>query len=294
MTITSVRAVGSRAAGVHLALLRAIAKSGHVRRGATLIRPFFPKSDRAEVTFSDGGSLTIGLNDAHWSRVPAGLPYEPAVERVLSAALSLPDTYLLDCGANIGYWASRFAPSTQVVAIEANPDVFTVLSEHAQRNGFTTLHAAIWSEPGRSIEFTWDPNEHEAGAMSAVAEAAGTRKATVTTTTLDTIHAQHGAGRIGVVKLDVEGVEREAIDGGTSVLDSGLLVYEDHGRDRAHETTAAVLERGFDVRWPHDDGTYERITDVNRLDTLKVKPRSGYNLIAFRPDSGWAGTFGVS
>ncbi len=291
MTVTSVRAVGSRAAGVHLALLRVIAKSGHVRRGASMIRPFFPKSDRAEVAFLDGGSLTIDLADAHWSRVPAGLDYEPAVERALSTALSSPNTYLVDCGANIGYWSSRFASSTHVVAIEPNPDVFSVLSQHATRNGFTSVHAAIWSEPGLTVDFTWNPDEHEAGAMTAAAETAGTRKAPVTTTTLDAVHAEHGDGRIGVVKLDVEGVEREAIDGGISILSSGLLVYEDHGRDFKHETTASVLERGFVVRWPHDDGSYEPIADIDRLDGLKVKRRSGYNLVAYRPDSEWGAAF---
>lgn len=235
--------------------------------------------------------MTIDLADAHWSRVPAGLAYEPAVERVLATALSLPGTYLVDCGANIGYWSSRFASSTHVVAIEANPDVFAVLSEHAARNGFTTMHAAIWSEPGLTVDFTWDPDEHEAGAMTAAAGNTGTRRASVTTTTLDAIHAEHGDGRIGVVKLDVEGVESEAIDGGSSVLASGLLVYEDHGRDRTHETTASVLNRGFDVRWPHGDGTYEPITDTSRLDGLKVKRRSGYNLVAFRPGSTWSEAF---
>ncbi len=291
MTVTSVKAVGSRAAGVHLALLRVIAKTGHVRRGASLIRPFFPKSDRAEVALSSGGSLTINLADAHWSRVPAGLDYEPAVERVLSAALSLPNTYLVDCGANIGYWSSRFASSTHVVAIEPNPDVFRVLSEHAERNGFTTVHAAIWNQSGLTVDFTWDPDEHEAGAMTAAAETVGIRKVPVTTTTLDTLHAEHSDGRIGVVKLDVEGVELEAIDGGTSLLASGLLVYEDHGRDLKHETTASILDRGFDVRWPHDDGTYEVINDINQLDGLKVKRRSGYNLVAFRPESEWGTSF---
>jgi FkbM family methyltransferase len=291
VTITSVRAVGSRVAGVHLALLRVIAKSGHVRRGASLIRPFFPKTDRAEVDFAGGGSLTIGLADAHWSRVPAGLPYEPAVERVLSAALDRPATYLVDCGANIGYWSSRFASSAYVVAIEANPDVFAVLSEHAARNGFAAVNAAIWNAPGLTVDFAWDPDEHEAGAMTVAAETPGTRKAAVTTTTLDAVHDQHGDGRVGVVKLDVEGVESEAIDGGPSVLASGLLVYEDHGRDRTHDTTTSVLERGFEVRWPHDDGAYEPITDVRQLDPLKVKQRSGYNLVAFQPHSQWSDVF---
>jgi FkbM family methyltransferase len=287
--ITSVTPAGARAR-LHLALLKLIARSGHVRRGATLIRPFFPKDDSAMVTFPGGGMLLVPLSDAHWSRVPAGLAYEPAVERVLSAALERPDTYLLDCGANIGYWSSFFAKTTRVVAIEPNPDLFATLQRHAEMNGFEALQAAIWSTTGEMVEFRWNPDAHEAGGLSA-GMADGARTAKVATTTLDDVDEHHGQGRTAVVKLDVEGVELPAVDGGARCLSDGLLVYEDHGSDRTHSTTKGLLERGFAIRWPHDDGRYEPIDDTPRLDALKVRARSGYNLVAFRPSSPWAERF---
>jgi FkbM family methyltransferase len=291
VTITSATATGSRAARLHLALLRAIAKTGHVRKGATLIRPFFPSADRASVTFPGGGRLRIDLSDAHWSRVPAGLSYEPAVERVLSKALAQPNTYLIDCGANIGYWSSYFAATTDVVAVEPNPEVFAVLAEHAEINGFTAVQAAVWNETGEVVRFAWAPDEHEAGAMMRAGSPRGTRTASVETTTLDEIHHAHGRGRTPVVKLDVEGVEREAIEGGHGALEDGLLVYEDHGADRTHATTAWLLHRGVEIRWPHGDGSYEAIRDVARLDVLKTHRRSGYNLVAFQPESSWTQIF---
>lgn len=289
MPITSVTPAGARAR-LHVALLRLIAKSGHVRRGATLIRPFFPKGDSALVTFPGGGTLLVSLSDAHWARVPAGLAYEPAVERVLSMALARPDTYLLDCGANIGYWSSYFASSTTVIAIEPNPDLFATLRRHAELNGFEAVPSAIWSSAGELVEFRWNPDAHEAGGLSA-GTAAGARTAQVATTTLDDLHRAHGAGRTAIVKLDVEGVELAAVDGGQRVLADGLLVYEDHGSDRTHATTTGLLERGFSVRWPHTDERWEPITDVAQLTPLKAKERSGYNLVAFRPASSWSDVF---
>lgn len=289
MPITSVTPAGTRAR-LHLMLLRLIAKSGHVRRGATMIRPLFPRNDSAIVTFPGGGKLLVSLSDAHWSRVPAGLAYEPAVERVLSTALARPDTYLLDCGANIGYWSSYFASATRVVAIEPNPELFATLHRHAEMNGFEAVRAAIWSTTGELVEFRWNPDAHEAGGLSA-GMADGDRTARVPTTTLDDVHREHGEGRTAVVKLDVEGVELPAVDGGSTVLAHGLLVYEDHGSDPTHATTAGLLDRGFDVRWPHEDGRYEPITGVERLTELKVQRRSGYNLVAFRPSSSWGPAF---
>ena len=290
MPITSVTPAGPRASRLHLALLRLIARSGHVRKGATLIRPFFPRADAAVVTFPGGGRLHVPLSDAHWSRVPAGLPYEPAVERVLSAALARPDTYLLDCGANIGYWSSYFASSTTVVAIEPNPDLFATLQRHAEMNGFAAVRSAIWSTSGELVEFRWNPDAHEAGGLS-TGPATGARTAQVETTTLDDVHDRHAGRRTAVVKLDVEGVELPAVDGGERCLSDGLLVFEDHGSDRTHSTTTGLLERGFTIRWPHDDGRYEPIDDPSRLDALKVHRRSGYNLVAFRPAATWADLF---
>jgi FkbM family methyltransferase len=293
--ITSVTPAGARAR-LHLAALRLIARSGHVRRGATLIRPFFRRDDSAMVTFPGGGKLLVSLSDAHWARVPAGLEYEAAVERMLSSALARPDTYLVDCGANIGYWSSYFASSTTVVAIEPNPDLFATLQHHATLNGFEALRSAIWSATGELVEFTWNPDAHEAGGLtagglSAGLAADGSRVAQVATTTLDDVHRAHARGRTAVVKLDVEGVELAAVDGGTETLTDGLLVYEDHGSDRTHATTSGLLERGFAIRWPHDDGTYQPIDDVARLGPLKVRERSGYNLVAFRPASSWGELF---
>ena len=291
MTVTSVVATGSRLSRLHLALLRVIARTGHVRRGATFVRPFFPRGDAATVTLSSGGRLHIDLSDAHWARVPAGLPYEPAVERVLSISLARPDTYLIDCGANIGYWSSYFASRTQVVAVEPNPDLFAVLSRHASLNGFDPIQAAVWSVPGELVDFGWSPDEQEAGAVTTAPARGAARSVQVATTTLDTIHDEYGAGRTAVVKLDVEGVELPAVDGGDGVLRDGLLVYEDHGSDVTHATTQGLIGRGFEIRWPHEDGRFERIADIRRLDALKVRPRSGYNLVAFRPASQWGGVF---
>ena len=64
-----------------------------------------------------------------------------------------------------------------------------------------------------------------------------------------------------------------------------VLIYEDHGSDRAHTSTRAVLEGlGFRVYACTRSGPVEivELDDVARIKTNTVR---GFNFLAFRPGS---------
>jgi hypothetical protein len=85
-----------------------------------------------------------------------------------------------------------------------------------------------------------------------------------------------------LIKLDVEGVEIEAIKGGTRLLqgDSAILC-EEHGNDRTHSVSRYILEQTplkLIVYDPRGD-RFETVTELSILDRIKVSSHVGYNVL---------------
>ena len=86
-----------------------------------------------------------------------------------------------------------------------------------------------------------------------------------------------------VIKLDVEGVEIEALNGAARLLQSDCVVIcEEHGGDRNHTISRHILDRTnlklfcFDP----DTGHFEHLRDVAPLDRIKKARNIGYNVFA--------------
>jgi FkbM family methyltransferase len=139
----------------------------------------------------------------------------------------------IDCGANIGVhtveWAKRMSGWGEVVAIEAQERVFYALAGNLAINNChnaRAIHAAIAAETGTmrvpipdylkpasfgslelrpraGVEFIGQPIDYsEHGA------------AEIRTVTIDSL----GLARIDLIKIDVEGMELEALEGGKGSL----------------------------------------------------------------------------
>jgi FkbM family methyltransferase len=270
-------------AAVHLWALRMAARTGHIRRAAIAMRRIFPQSPDALVHFEGGGTLAVPLKDHYWASILVGWEYEPEVQKTIDAAIAhCPDAVLFDCGANIGYWAVRYAARIPVIAIEAVAPTYERLSAAASRNGFQALHAAIWDKSGQSLTVHWHA---PADAGGSVTEAHGSNSGSVMSVTLDELHHADPsiAGRIPIVKLDVEGAELQAIDGARELRHRALWVYEDHAREPTHKVTAQFLDLGFDVFYA-GGATPQQITSVRQLDAIKIEVAHGYNFVARSAD----------
>jgi len=130
-----------------------------------------------------------------------------------------PGDIVIDCGAHVGFFvrAALKAGAGLVVAIEIAPDNLTCL----KRN----LSAEISS--GKVIIYekgVWDRDDHldlninddNSGADSIVAK--GDRSIKIALTTLDKIVSESRLQRVDLVKMDIEGAERNALKGAAKTL----------------------------------------------------------------------------
>src|SRR4029453_11264388 len=84
-----------------------------------------------------------------------------------------------------------------------------------------------------------------------------------------------------LIKLDVEGVEIEAIKGGARLLkEDSVILCEEHGNDPQHTVSRFILEQPplklivYDPR----SNRLETVTDLSILDRIKVSTHVGYNV----------------
>jgi hypothetical protein len=84
-----------------------------------------------------------------------------------------------------------------------------------------------------------------------------------------------------LIKLDVEGVEIEAIKGGARLLkEDSVILCEEHGNDPKHTVSRFILEQTplqlivYDPRI----NRMETVTELSILDRIKVSSHVGYNV----------------
>jgi FkbM family methyltransferase len=193
------------------------------------------------------------------------------------------DYTLLDCGANYGYWSVLVssAPfgSRRAIAIEPSSQNFAKLSENARinRNRFEVMQSAIGAVRGTA---RLSGTKHEAFSIAGDADAGGE---IVSVLALDNLIEDGKISADGkyLIKLDVEGVEIEAIKGGSRLLrGDSVILCEDHGNDPAHTVSRYILEQTplkLIVHDPRSD-RFETITELSILDRIKVASNVGYNV----------------
>lgn len=141
---------------------------------------------------------------------------------------------IIDAGANIGvaavYFANRFAGAT-IISIEPEPANYALLCLNVEPYGrIRTLHGGIWSK-STELEVR-DIGLREFGFV--VEEVPQPTATSLRGYTLDEILADSGFPRIDILKIDIEGAEKEVF---TGAIDSwlgrvGVLILELHDRFR--------------------------------------------------------------
>jgi FkbM family methyltransferase len=116
---------------------------------------------------------------------------------------------VIDGGANIGMASRVFAsrwPEAQIVAVEMEPGNFGALRRNcADMPKIEPVHAALWSEPG-----TVGISSEKLGETGFRVDSSDATT-TVPAVTIDMLADARGWDTIDLVKLDIEGAEREVL-----------------------------------------------------------------------------------
>jgi FkbM family methyltransferase len=187
-----------------------------------------------------GGRLQIGLDTMRQSGLGYWIgKYETAVVRVFCDELARlnPQASVMDLGANIGFYTVIAAAAlgvrgnTTVHSFEPNPTIFAELERNIAVNKFTNVRAQQAGVGDVTSEMTLYVNP------SAITYSSLRRteeflkdEIHVPVITLDEYAAQQGIGKIGLIKMDVEGAELLALKGGAQLLarDKPTLIYEEY------------------------------------------------------------------
>lgn len=170
-------------------------------------------------------------------------------------ALKPPRT-IVDAGANIGlasiYFANRF-PDSKIIAIEPERSNFELLATNiAPYKNITGVHAALWHE-NKKINLV-DPNLGKWGFMTQSGdglEKFGSTLHEVQGMTIDTLMNQEGLDHIDVLKIDIEGAEREVFENtSTWIAKVDSLIVELHDRMKPGCSRNFFNNtNGFDDEW---------------------------------------------
>lgn len=150
---------------------------------------------------------------------------------------------IVDCGANIGLTMLFFRlkyPRARIVGLEPQDDNWAT----AVRNvGDMTVHrAAVWSELG---EVAVKMGEYRDGRHWAAQVEAGKG---VPAVTIPDITSKHGITTIDILKIDIEGAERELFSGDTSWLKMvRCILIELHDDDCTAAFMRAIEPFGFSI-----------------------------------------------
>ncbi|WNJ93457.1 FkbM family methyltransferase [Bosea sp. 685] len=250
----------------------------------------------ARIVLGQDAEVLFPARDPYWNRMLLrSYDHEPEMARFLRQ-LAAVEYGFVDCGANIGYWSVFVAaPSCgggkPVLAVEASATTFAMLAANAEPHAekIKIFHRAILDRSDIAVSLS--DAAHEARGIAA--EGQGSSGEIVSSITIDDLLEREGwSGRRLVVKLDVEGVEREALMGMERALaQDALVIYEDHGSDPAHALTRHIIEeRGLLVHLLCDDAIVA-IKRADELDAYKRDRTKGYNLIALRRKESWPEAF---
>ena len=250
-------------------------------RCANLLRKTLPERDIA-IKLNSDATFVFPYGDGYWSKLlNRSFSYENELELLFRDSVGV-DYTLLDCGANYGYWSVLVssAPygSHRAIAIEPSAQNFPKLANNAGINGnrFEAMKCAIGAARGTA---RLSGTKHEA--FSIAGDQSGGEEVPVLA--LDNL-LDDGKVAVGgkfLIKLDVEGVEIEAMKGGARLMQGdSVLLCEEHGNDPQHIVSRYILEQTplklivYDPR----SNRLEIVSDLSILDRIKVSTHVGYNV----------------
>jgi FkbM family methyltransferase len=186
--------------------------------------------------------------------------------------------FIVDAGANIGLATLLFAnryPDATIVAVEVDTNNAAVLRRNVAR--YANIHvvnAALWHHDG----FVRITNPSDPAWAFTVEEASEGEAGAIPATTIPTILDRFGASRIDLLKVDIEGSERELLGGGRAAVwidRVEMLAIELHDRYWPGCSDALRDATGLDPASLEHCGEYVIVRRVDRERARPVAARRG-------------------
>ncbi|QOZ52969.1 FkbM family methyltransferase [Bradyrhizobium sp. CCBAU 53338] len=249
---------------------------------ANLLAKTLPKRNIA-IKLNPDAVFEFPYGDGYWSKLlNRSYNYEDELELLFSDSIDV-DYTLLDCGANYGYWSvlvsSKPFGAHKAIAIEPSGQNYPKLANNARVNGnrFETMKCAIGAARGTA---RLSGTKHEAFSIAGAPSDGGEEVPVLALDNLIDDGKVSASGKY-LIKLDVEGVEIEAIKGGARLLQTdSVIMCEEHGSDRSHAVSRFILEQTPLKLIVLDPRTnrLETVTELSILDRIKVSTHVGYNV----------------
>ena len=248
---------------------------------ANLLRRTLPPRD-IEIRLNSDATFAFPYGDGYWSKLlNRTFSYEDELDLLFQASADV-DYTLLDCGANYGYWSvlvsSRPYGARKAIAVEPSSANFAKLANNAKinNNRFEAMKCAIGAARGTA---RLSGSKHEAFSIAGGQDDGEE----VPVIALDNFleDGKVSSGGKFLIKLDVEGVEIEAIKGGARLLkEDSVILCEEHGNDPRHTVSRFILEQTPLKLIVYDPSSnrMETVTELSILDRIKVSSHVGYNV----------------
>lgn len=175
-----------------------------------------------------------------------------------------PPQTIIDAGANIGLAAIYFAnkyPSARIIAVEPEDSNFEILKKNVGPYGnIVCIRGALWHENAQ-INLT-DPGLGKWGFMTQEQDGAerayGDVVHKVQGMTVDSIMEQHGIGHVDILKIDIEGAEREVFQDSSAWIEkTDALIVELHEHIKPGcQRSFYNGSNGFDEEWRQGENVY--------------------------------------
>lgn len=151
--------------------------------------------------------------------------------------------FIIDVGANVGdtslYFLHRFR-SCRIIALEPHPVFFPIAARNlSPYPNATLLRKGLW-DCQTVLAFSDDST---GSSVCDGKPASGV----IETTDVPTILDQFGVDRIDILKMDIEGAERNVILNGSDswLPKTAIMIVELHGSQIANECTSYLKKKGF-------------------------------------------------
>jgi FkbM family methyltransferase len=165
--------------------------------------------------------------------------------------LSFTPRVIVDIGANIGMasiWFARQYPEASIFAVEAEESNYVMLLKNVEPyKNVRPIHAAVWNRDGEIRIADPDATINKPGKCSFVTRDIGSGGIPVRALTMNSLMSECGIETIDIVKMDIEGAEKEIFEGSCEWVNRlQCLMVELHDRFRPG-CSAAVngMLRGF-------------------------------------------------